>query len=385
MKLTIGENIRSFRRKNDMTQEQLAQRLGVTYQSVSRWENGTTYPDLELLPAISELLSVTVDELIGMPQYEKEKSADEAFDELSRECMKESYDAEKIEAILSDIRRNYIGCNRSWRLWIGNERAYRDPKILPEVRLTAEEYLKKHPMNSHVIQTMANIEDEEHLDGFLKNNTTALDCSKRKLLFDRYLRLGDEEKFEPERRYQLWSAVSAILFNYNLVGINDYWEKLDYICEFQERFIDLMRDKPNGNEPDIWSDDRLYLGFARAHRLAKNEKYEEAMDTLSDCVELLENIMKLQDDAPIPTSCSWLDGMEWEASVRWESPTLDPDGAKEKGILLSSFLDGISSCFNIFPSRYVSEFDAEEFDAVREDERFVSLLGRVKALVIVEK
>ena len=101
MKLTIGENIRNFRRKNDMTQEQLAQRLGVTYQSVSRWENGTTYPDLELLPAISELLSVTVDELIGMPQYEKEKAADEAFDELSRECMKESYDAEKIEAILS--------------------------------------------------------------------------------------------------------------------------------------------------------------------------------------------------------------------------------------------------------------------------------------------
>ena len=159
MKLTIGENIRNFRRKNDMTQEQLAQRLGVTYQSVSRWENGTTYPDLELLPAISELLSVSVDELIGMPQSEKEKAADEAFDELSRECMKESYDAEKIEAILSDIRRNYIGCNRSWRLWIGNERAYRDPKILPEVRLTAEEYLRKYPMNSHEIQTMANIED----------------------------------------------------------------------------------------------------------------------------------------------------------------------------------------------------------------------------------
>lgn len=82
---------------------------------------------------------------------------------------------------------------------------------------------------------------------------------------------------------------------------------------------------------------------------------------------------------------SWLDGMEWEASVRWESPTVDPDGAKDKGILLSSFLDGISSCFNIFPSRYVSEFDAEEFDGIRKDERFVELLRRVKALVIVKE
>ena len=56
MKLLIGENIRNFRKNNDLTQEELANRLGVTYQSVSRWENGSTYPDLELLPAISEVL-----------------------------------------------------------------------------------------------------------------------------------------------------------------------------------------------------------------------------------------------------------------------------------------------------------------------------------------
>ena len=61
MKLIIGENIRDYRKKNNLTQEQFAERLGVTYQSVSRWENGTTYPDLELLPAISDLLSITLD------------------------------------------------------------------------------------------------------------------------------------------------------------------------------------------------------------------------------------------------------------------------------------------------------------------------------------
>ena len=45
MKLMIGENIRSYRKKNGLTQEEFAERLGVTYQSVSRWENGATYPD----------------------------------------------------------------------------------------------------------------------------------------------------------------------------------------------------------------------------------------------------------------------------------------------------------------------------------------------------
>ena len=63
MKLTIGENIRNYRRKQDLTQEEFAECLGVSYQSVSRWENGSTYPDIELLPAISKLLGITVDEL----------------------------------------------------------------------------------------------------------------------------------------------------------------------------------------------------------------------------------------------------------------------------------------------------------------------------------
>ena len=43
MRLTIGENIRKLRREKDMTQERLAELLGVTYQSVSRWENGVYF------------------------------------------------------------------------------------------------------------------------------------------------------------------------------------------------------------------------------------------------------------------------------------------------------------------------------------------------------
>ena len=196
MKLTIGENIRNFRKKNDLTQETLADRLGVTYQSVSRWENGITYPDLELIPAIAEVLAVTVDELLGMPQIEKEKRAVQTFDELRRECIKQDYDADKIVELLRDIRRNYLDSDSAWRPWCeGNGRAFRDPAILPEVRLLAEAYLERHPMFPHTIKTMAQIEDEEHLEDFLAKYTTSFDCSARALLFDRYFQLGDTEKF----------------------------------------------------------------------------------------------------------------------------------------------------------------------------------------------
>ena len=212
MKLAIGENIRNFRKKNDLTQEALADRLGVTYQSISRWENGMTYPDLELIPAIADVLAVTVDELLGMPQIEKERRAVEAFDALRRECMKRNYDADTIVNLLRDIRRNHLNNDHAWRPWSeGNERAFRDPKILPEVRLLAEAYLERHPMHPHAIQTMAGIEEEENMEGFLKQYTTPFDCSSRALLFGRYLYRGDAERFEPERRFQLYHAFNNLL------------------------------------------------------------------------------------------------------------------------------------------------------------------------------
>ena len=58
MTLRIAENIRRLRQERGLTQGQLAERLGVSYQAVSRWENETTYPDIELLPAIASLFGI---------------------------------------------------------------------------------------------------------------------------------------------------------------------------------------------------------------------------------------------------------------------------------------------------------------------------------------
>ena len=74
MKLNIGDTIKYLRREKDVTQEELGDTLGVSYQSVSRWENGICYPDMELLPVISAFFGVTVDDLLGVNSHiEQEK------------------------------------------------------------------------------------------------------------------------------------------------------------------------------------------------------------------------------------------------------------------------------------------------------------------------
>jgi len=62
--MNIGKNIASLRKKNNLTQEELANKLGVSAQAISKWENENSCPDISLLPKIADLFGITVDALI---------------------------------------------------------------------------------------------------------------------------------------------------------------------------------------------------------------------------------------------------------------------------------------------------------------------------------
>lgn len=59
----IGRNIKRLREEKKITQQQLADALGITYQAVSKWECGTTLPDVTILPLIAEYFCVSIDSL----------------------------------------------------------------------------------------------------------------------------------------------------------------------------------------------------------------------------------------------------------------------------------------------------------------------------------
>ncbi len=66
MEHSIGEMISRCRQNQNMTQEEFASRLGVTPQAVSKWERGTSLPDIALLPGICQILKISSDRLLGI-------------------------------------------------------------------------------------------------------------------------------------------------------------------------------------------------------------------------------------------------------------------------------------------------------------------------------
>lgn len=89
----IGETIARLRKERGMTQEALAESMGVSPQTISKWETGTTCPDVTLLPMLADYFDVTVDALYGRDKAARSIHSEEA-----------------LNAALEQVRRIFVGC-----------------------------------------------------------------------------------------------------------------------------------------------------------------------------------------------------------------------------------------------------------------------------------
>ena len=120
MKLNIGSCIRELRKMHGVTQEMLAEAVGVTAQAVSRWEAGASYPDMELIPSIANYFEISIDRLFG---YSTEREA-------------------KISALLEKVDRL-------------NDASWRNDQNLDECIALMRRGLEEFPENERLLKRLA--------------------------------------------------------------------------------------------------------------------------------------------------------------------------------------------------------------------------------------
>lgn len=90
--IKFDENLRAFRKQKEFSQEYLAEKMNVSRQTISKWENGTAMPDLKKLTDLASLFDVSMDELLGTsaPDYKTSVS-----DNAELENLKQAFDEYK--------------------------------------------------------------------------------------------------------------------------------------------------------------------------------------------------------------------------------------------------------------------------------------------------
>ena len=104
--IKIGEKIKALRKQKNISQDVLANYLGVSFQAVSKWENENTLPDVMMIPAIASFFGVSTDELFDFNLYEVENNVKAIVDEYSNYC---HTDKAKAEQIIRDGLKRYPG------------------------------------------------------------------------------------------------------------------------------------------------------------------------------------------------------------------------------------------------------------------------------------
>ena len=108
--MQIGCVIREYRKRKNLTQEEVANRLGVTAPAVNKWENGVSYPDITLLAPIARLLDITTDRLLSFQKELTDEEIQEFVRETDTRLKEETF--EKVFEWAKGILEKYPNCEQ---------------------------------------------------------------------------------------------------------------------------------------------------------------------------------------------------------------------------------------------------------------------------------
>ena len=274
--MKIANKIKQMRVQAGFTQEQLANKLGVSSQSVSKWENGVAMPDIMLLPAIAEIFGISIDELFDLTLDEKLKRIEnriEIEEEFSEAKFKEYEEFLKTE--LSRDKENTKILSLLASLY--HHRIESDSK---KVSKYAREAILLSPEKKECQWLLIKAEGNVCWDWNLSNHSSAIDFYKEVILSD---------KIDPK------SALPYYYLIDNLLSDNRVDEAEQYLSEFSKlpsanpimsdvyrAYILLGRFDPSAADEVIYRCEEKYpennvFLFEAAQYFARKCEYEKAI------------------------------------------------------------------------------------------------------------
>lgn len=251
--LYLAENLKALRKGKDQTQEEVAEMLGVSSQSVSKWERGETLPDIMLLPALANLYNVSVDALIGMDKINDYQT----------------------KAAIFTAGHNHL----------------RNGDIHEAVKVYSEA-LKTYPNDEGIMSDLA-------VSLALDNNPEKL--AQAAMLCERVLSSGQGEKVHHTTR-------AALCFIYLKAGEKEKAvsaaKKLPHIRESREKVLTQFNQEPTDDEINS------YLKFIAICESDEQDiiEIDFGIDVVAVCTEhdLLGKIEKLRDEIDAPKNTEGL-------------------------------------------------------------------------------
>lgn len=393
MKLKIAENLKKFRLKNNLTQERLSEKLGVSFQAVSRWETGVTYPDIEMLPTLAELFGVSLEQLLGVTKEEREEASEEYYARLNR-----TLNHEERMKLLYEIHREYPHDDTIlWNLCGEADNLEEQRQFTEELLLRAQNNEDIRIYAESAIGWLINTEDEDKLQPFLNQHTAPMELCREIRLEARYQYRKDWEKYELAKQENLRKGILNLVFS-RLVSHyppttdihNSLWGARTKLA-----MIDLLTGTSGMNPvsgdgvPDLWFEERFRAGIRLSCQLASTGETEKALVVLEDLTGLFEKFWALPNQTKLTFRCPALDRIEGELyTCMMKGPAAGPEygTVRHNAVTLklnTGEIDSIWCHHMIYPLFHTEGW--EWFNPIRNEPRFIACTERMKTCVIEER
>lgn len=367
MKLNFSENLKHLRKENGITQEKLADVLGVSSQSVSRWELSICYPDLEMLPSIANYFGVTVDSLLSNDIDSKERDRkifEETIDTLSDDT------TDCIDFVMEYCRRYPQSDYYSYQLIYAIKRyavgdVAKTEKYMPCLLENVQRLLETQYRNAS-IQLMIMLCDENELNKWLNMTPYNGSFSRRNCLAGRAVARKEWEAGYIQQGLKMLETFSVQLDSRCPDSFGPHKKAL-----FQMKVLDIIRSLGDENGvPDGWKQFYAYKQLVLAACLFACGQTEKAWENFDSAIEQSKYAFSLKNQ--------WLDiGGAIFSNVKVDKMwnyAIDENGEKYKlfGIVNYSFGDMKAIADLLTDHRWAW------FDSVRQKPKYIQAVEWVK-------